>query len=421
MAQECGFFNAQLVGEEYDRVYLAEQFAAYFASFIGNGIFGSSMQQLEVMAQNDSNMSVKVLAGQAWINGWWYRNTEEYTLSIDVADGVLSRIDAIVLRWGNSERDMWLHVIKGTPSANPQAPAISRDADYYDLQLATVSVGRGVIRITQAQIQDTRLNNAVCGLVTGVVDQIDTTDLYNQFEQYFREFKENYEAEFETWTEEQRQAYLTYIHNAKVAYDNYIAEMQSDYDTWTSDKQTEWTQWVNDQETLFSNWSSLWRTNYEDWTAQQQQAFVTWYTLNTTQWTSDFQTWFDDIKGQLSGDIAGQLQLEINELKAPLANTQVAEIEHNLNEYIHCDLFEVTGGYGVGPCGEVPCGGGPLSSSQVVYTLVDKNNIIVDARDGLGTVSEVVKLTDRMYAILFENKSVQLIIFLDTRSKEVAN
>ena len=80
MAQECGFFNAQLVGDgEYDRVYLAEQFAAYFASFIGNGVFGKSMQQLEVVCQNTPNMSIKVLAGQAFINGWWYRINGDYT------------------------------------------------------------------------------------------------------------------------------------------------------------------------------------------------------------------------------------------------------------------------------------------------------------------------------------------------------
>ena len=59
MSQECGFFNAQLNGEEYDRVYLAEQFAAYFASFIGNGVFGKSMQQLEVVCQNTPSMSIQ--------------------------------------------------------------------------------------------------------------------------------------------------------------------------------------------------------------------------------------------------------------------------------------------------------------------------------------------------------------------------
>ncbi len=97
MAQECGFFNAQLVGEEYDRVYLAEQFAAYFASFIGNGVFGNSMQELEVTANDD--MTTNVLSGQAWINGWWYRNTDTYQLTHSVADGVLSRIDIVVLSW----------------------------------------------------------------------------------------------------------------------------------------------------------------------------------------------------------------------------------------------------------------------------------------------------------------------------------
>ena len=32
MAEQCGFFDAHVVGNEYDRVYLAEQFARYFAS-----------------------------------------------------------------------------------------------------------------------------------------------------------------------------------------------------------------------------------------------------------------------------------------------------------------------------------------------------------------------------------------------------
>ena len=117
MAQECGFFNAELEGGEYDRVYNAEQFAAYFASFIGNGVFGNSMSELVVVENDTPNMSINVSSGQAWINGWWYRNTEEYNLSVDVADGVLNRIDIVVLRWGSTERDTWLQVVKGTPNA----------------------------------------------------------------------------------------------------------------------------------------------------------------------------------------------------------------------------------------------------------------------------------------------------------------
>lgn len=280
MAQECGFFNAQLVGEEYDRVYLAEQFAAYFASFIGNGVFGSSMQQLKVLAQDTANMSVKVGSGQAWINGWWYRNTDAYTLDIDVADGALSRIDLIVLRWGQTERDMWLQVIKGTPSAKPVAPSISRGADYYDLQLATVSIPAGAIKITQARITDTRLDNSVCGLVTGVVDQIDTTDLYNQFETYFAEFKQIYETDMDDWTDAQKAAFNAWVSETQGDYDNYVDATKQDYAGWTQDKKDE---------------------------------YDAWYDTHIAQWQLEFETWFQNVKDQLGTDVAGHLQEQINE------------------------------------------------------------------------------------------------------------
>ena len=47
MAEQSGFFNAHLIDGEYDRVYLAEHFAKYFASFIGNGIFGGKSNELQ--------------------------------------------------------------------------------------------------------------------------------------------------------------------------------------------------------------------------------------------------------------------------------------------------------------------------------------------------------------------------------------
>lgn len=199
MAQECGFFNAQLVGDEYDRVYLAEQFAAYFASFIGNGIFGNSMQQLQVKAQDSPNMSTKVLTGEGWINGYWYRNTDEHTLIHSVADGILPRIDTIVLRWSNTDRAIFLHIIEGKPSASPVAPEIERGLDFYDLGLAHVYIPAGAIRITQSQITDLRLNDNYCGLVTGLIEQVDLTGLFIQFEQYFVEFKQSSQAEYKKW------------------------------------------------------------------------------------------------------------------------------------------------------------------------------------------------------------------------------
>ena len=52
--ERCGFFDANLVGEEYDRVYLASSFAAYFSSFIGNGVFAKkTREEVEVQSQEE--------------------------------------------------------------------------------------------------------------------------------------------------------------------------------------------------------------------------------------------------------------------------------------------------------------------------------------------------------------------------------
>ena len=277
--ERCGFFDANLVGEEYDRVYLAAQFAAYFASFIGNGVYAEHSNQLQVVAMPTPQMQVGVEKGQGWINGYWYENTDTMYLPIEVADGVLNRIDSIVLRLGFAERNMWLMVKKGTPAVSPTAPEITRTADYYDLQLATVSIPASSIRITQAQIQDTRMNQDVCGWVTGVVKQLDTTTLFNQFETYFQEFKENNQADYEEWTETQKQAWLS---------------------------------WVSGQETDFT-----------DWTDEQKEEYETWYATHINQWQSDFDTWFENIKDQLGEDAAGNLQNQIDEHEARLNNLEM--------------------------------------------------------------------------------------------------
>lgn len=277
--ERCGFFDANLVGEEYDRVYLAAQFAAYFASFIGNGVYAEHSNQLQAVAMPTPQMQVGVEKGQGWINGYWYENTDTMYLPIKVADGVLNRIDSIVLRLGFAERNMWLMVKEGTPAVNPTAPEVTRTADYYDLQLATISIPASSIRITQAQIQDTRMNQDVCGWVTGVVKQLDTTTLFNQFETYFQEFKENNQTDYEEWTETQKQAWLS---------------------------------WISGQETDFT-----------DWTDEQKEEYETWYATHIDQWQSDFDTWFENIKGQLGEDAAGNLQNQIDEHEARLNNLEM--------------------------------------------------------------------------------------------------
>jgi hypothetical protein len=70
---------------------------------------------------------------------------------------------------------MYIAVLKGTPSAKPTATAVTRTTEIWELALADIYVGKGVTRIQTQNITDQRFNSAVCGIVTGTVEEIDAS------------------------------------------------------------------------------------------------------------------------------------------------------------------------------------------------------------------------------------------------------
>lgn len=199
--EKSSFFNS-LSG---DRKYKAEDWAAYFASFIGNGVYANGDLAVSAVTpgQEDDEdadpMAVKVGAGKAWINGYFYVNTASLPLEITVADGVLNRIDLVVLRWDLAARTITAQIKAGASASSPAAPALQRDADGYELCLAQVYVQAGATAITQADITDKRLDSALCGLVAGVVQQIDTSTFLTQLEAWMEQYKETAQQDFESW------------------------------------------------------------------------------------------------------------------------------------------------------------------------------------------------------------------------------
>ncbi|QOY37038.1 hypothetical protein AWH56_005175 [Anaerobacillus isosaccharinicus] len=172
-----------------DRKYKADFFASYFASFIANGVFPNPSTGLQVIANGD--MTVSVRTGKAWIKGYYMANDSDYNLQLDVADGVLKRIDRIVLRLDFLDRQIVPLVKKGAFATVPVAPALKRDADAYELAIADVLINNGAISVSQANITDLRLNKSLCGIVHGTVDQIDTTGLFAQYDDAFRTWFES--------------------------------------------------------------------------------------------------------------------------------------------------------------------------------------------------------------------------------------
>ena len=184
MAERYSFFNAEVdTSGNYDRTQLAEYIASYFASFVGSGVYASSADNLKVVPSDA--MTVAVKAGKGWIKGYYYENDSDLAFLLDNADGAKGRIDSVVLRLDLTNRYLRVFVKKGALATNPVAPTLTRNADVYELQLATISVPAGATAIAEAQITDTRFNSAVCGVVAGVIEQIDATNLFSQYDDAF--------------------------------------------------------------------------------------------------------------------------------------------------------------------------------------------------------------------------------------------
>lgn len=175
-----GFFNSV----NGDRTYDADDISNYFLKLISNGVFATPSSAMQVTTS--AGMTVQVSAGWGFINCKWIENNAPYLLTLDSSDVVLNRIDRIVLRLDETNRQMGIYIRKGTPAASPVAPTLQRtEGEIWELSLARISVSAGATAITQADITDERADTSVCGYVTGLIDQIDTTNLFAQFTDSF--------------------------------------------------------------------------------------------------------------------------------------------------------------------------------------------------------------------------------------------
>lgn len=108
MAVRSGFFNSV----NGDRRYNAAFFAEYFASFIANGVFPNPSTNLQVI--EGTNMTTIVKPGKGWINGYYIHNDSDQVLEHDIADGILKRIDRVVMRLNYKSRQIEIAIKKGT-------------------------------------------------------------------------------------------------------------------------------------------------------------------------------------------------------------------------------------------------------------------------------------------------------------------
>lgn len=221
MALTCGFFNS-LNG---DRLYNADTISRMFKGLISDGIYESVGHAFIV--KPSSGLTISIGSGRAIADDKWVENDADITLTLNTAHVTLNRYTAIVLRKSVTDRTITLEMIDGAAASTPTKPETLRNESYYDLCLAYVYVPAGATTITASNIEDTRPNTSLCGFVTGIIEQVDTTELFNQYKAACEEDIVRMKA----WEEAQKAAFDTWLETltSQLQVNTYIERVQANY------------------------------------------------------------------------------------------------------------------------------------------------------------------------------------------------
>ena len=158
-----------------------------------SGVFGGD-GNLAVEAVSGS-YAVTVSDGTGWMSNdnadgvvVWIDNEDKtqnkLQLQPTIANATLPRIDRVVISWETTDYvDLpTVTILAGTPASNPTPPALTNNNLMRQISLARIRIPAGATQITSDMVTDERLDENVCGIVTGTV-KFDTTVMQAQFEQ----------------------------------------------------------------------------------------------------------------------------------------------------------------------------------------------------------------------------------------------
>ena len=176
-----------------DTEYLAEDVRLFHVART-TGIFNATGDDLRVSSDNTMNVNVSkgyafLLTAKDGIGGITYGNSGTEALTVATAEST-TRYDYIAVRYASATNTCELTYVKGS-STKPTAPV--RTASIYEIILAIIKVRTEASEITADDIEDVRLNETFCGLVTDGTERIPTEGFDAQFKQFMEDTKATYE------------------------------------------------------------------------------------------------------------------------------------------------------------------------------------------------------------------------------------
>lgn len=255
MSVSSGFFNS-LNG---DRKYNAAQMSAIFDGLIIDGVFASIGTAFAVKAAG--GLTVNVGIGKAWFDHTWTVNDSILPMTAPEAEVLLDRIDAVVLEVNGMEsvRNNTIKFVKGNPSSAPSRPTLTNEGNVHQYPLCYIYRKYGTAVINQADITP-MVGTESTPFVTGILQTISLDELLGKWQDELDRFTNARSQEVDDW----------------------IAQEESDFTTWFDKMKAD----LQQEQTVL-----------DQWIASEQ---------------ADFLAWYNQMKDQLSGDVAGNLQLEID-------------------------------------------------------------------------------------------------------------
>lgn len=255
MSVSSGFFNSL----DGDRKYNAAQMSAIFDGLIIDGVFASIGTAFAVKAAG--GLTVNVGIGKAWFDHTWTVNDSILPMTAPEAEVLLDRIDAVVLEVNGTEsvRENTIKFVKGNPSSAPSRPTLTNEGNVHQYPLCYIYRKYGTAVINQADITP-MVGTESTPFVTGILQTISLDELLGKWQDELDRFTDARSQEVDDW----------------------IAQEESDFTTWFDKMKADLQQ---EQNVL------------DQWIAFEQ---------------ADFLAWYNQMKDQLSGDVAGNLQLEID-------------------------------------------------------------------------------------------------------------
>lgn len=207
MAITYGFYNAVKQSDgTYDRVYDSDQISDMFEGLVTSGVYESVGDALIVKAK--SGLTIQVGTGRIVMSdGKWMKNDTKLDITLAASHLTLNRWSAIVVRANRSTREITIVEKAGTAATSPTKPTMESSQTIEEKCLAYVYVGKGVTTIIQSNITDTRANTALCGWVTGIVKQVDTSQLFLQYQSAY----EQQLADMEAWQTQQKTQFENWL------------------------------------------------------------------------------------------------------------------------------------------------------------------------------------------------------------------